>query len=177
MSQEKHQYVHLFTGKPQVGKSTIIKKIVNALGVEMCGGFYTEEIRIQGNRMGFRLVTLDGQEGIMAYRGLASPITVGNYGVDISCLDELGVKALYQALTTKKLIVIDEIGPMEAHSHAFRQGVMDVLASSKSVVGTIVWRSDSWLDAVKRHQRVKLYEVTLTNRDAVVEELLKQVDL
>jgi len=35
----------LLTAPPRTGKSTAIRKIVNMLGREKCGGFYTEEIR------------------------------------------------------------------------------------------------------------------------------------
>ena len=35
----------LLTALPRTGKSTAIKKIVNMLGKDNCGGFYTEEIR------------------------------------------------------------------------------------------------------------------------------------
>src|SRR5215831_11690508 len=91
MGTQNHKPAYLLTGRPQVGKSSAIKKIVNTVGMESCGGFYTEEIRVQGTRMGFCLVTLDGREGIMAYKGLASPLRIGGYGVDITCLNTLGV--------------------------------------------------------------------------------------
>jgi nucleoside-triphosphatase len=48
----------LLTGRPGVGKTTVIKKVAEALG-DRAGGFYTEEIRgAEGRRRGFQLVTL-----------------------------------------------------------------------------------------------------------------------
>ena len=46
----------LLTGRPRVGKTTIVKEVVKRLpgGV---GGFYTEEIKERGQRQGFKIVT------------------------------------------------------------------------------------------------------------------------
>jgi nucleoside-triphosphatase THEP1 len=54
-----NQPVILLTGRPGIGKTTVIKKIVSLLGSNT-GGFYTREIRQQGKRTGFEIVTLDG---------------------------------------------------------------------------------------------------------------------
>jgi nucleoside-triphosphatase len=175
MGTQKHQPAYLLTGRPQVGKSSAIKNIVNMVGMESCGGFYTEEIREHGTRRGFRLVTFDGREGILASKGLASPLRIGGYGVDLTCLNTLGVTSVYTALQSKKLIVIDEIGPMEILSEQFRQMVLDVLNSSISLLGTIALRSHLWLDMVKRHERVMVYELTTDNRDQVVQVLAKKL--
>ena len=84
----------LLTGRPGVGKTTLVKAVVEALG-ERAGGFYTEEIRGPGGRKGFRLVTLDGQEAVMAHvnlRGKGRP-QVGRYGADVEAIERVGVAA------------------------------------------------------------------------------------
>ena len=53
----------LITGTPGVGKTTLVRKVVEKLAVRL-GGFYTEEIREQGIRVGFRLRTMEGKEGV-----------------------------------------------------------------------------------------------------------------
>ena len=56
----------LITGMPGVGKTTIIKKLLNELKTK-CKGFYTEEKRNPNNtRIGFNVTTTDGEEGILA---------------------------------------------------------------------------------------------------------------
>lgn len=52
----------LLAGRPGVGKTTVIKQVVDMLGGE-AGGFYTEEIRQGGRRLGFKIITLEGEEG------------------------------------------------------------------------------------------------------------------
>ncbi len=109
---------YLLTGEPQTGKTRAIKKIIEAIGIEHCGGFYTEEIRVQETRVGFRLVSLDGQHGILAHVHSESPLRVGRYGVNLDCLESIGVPALCRAKLTKHLIVLDEIGLMQLYLEA-----------------------------------------------------------
>ena len=89
----------LLTGRPGIGKTTVIKAVAKSLG-QQAGGFYTEEIRGPGGRKGFRLVTLDGQEAVMAHvnlRGRGRP-RVSRYGVDVAAIERVGVAALRRAM-------------------------------------------------------------------------------
>ena len=88
---------YLLTGSPGSGKTTIIKKAL-ARTKTRAGGFYTEEIRSNGIRQGFSIVTLNGQEARLAHIDIASLYRVSKYGVDVDRLDEVGVSALYQAI-------------------------------------------------------------------------------
>jgi len=51
------------TGSPGVGKTTLIRVVIARLEEVTCAGFYTEEKRQRGQRVGFRIVTLSGREG------------------------------------------------------------------------------------------------------------------
>ena len=54
------------TGPPSSGKTTIIKKVIKKLGLP-ANGFYTEEERAAGKRLGFLMKTLDGRTGYLAH--------------------------------------------------------------------------------------------------------------
>jgi len=75
--------VYLLTGRPGTGKTSLIKEAASAAGGK-AGGFYTEEIRSGGSRQGFRLITLDGDEAVLAHINIPSPHRVSRYGVDVS---------------------------------------------------------------------------------------------
>ena len=165
---------YLLTGQPQIGKTTAIKKVVEALGRDRCGGFYTEEIRVQGTRSGFRLVTLDGQEGMLAHVDSKSPVRVGRFGVNLKCLEALGIPALYEAMTTRDYIVLDELGPMEVSSGRFKAAVVELLSSPCVVIGTIVLRSHPWLDALKQREEVIVYRLTRDNQEHTVETVIQR---
>jgi nucleoside-triphosphatase len=159
---------YLLTGKPRVGKTTIIKHIVAKIGSQHCGGFYTEEILDETKadpRIGFRLRTLAGQEGILAHQYLDGPYHLGRYGIDLTCLQTIGIPALLSAAAEKRLIVIDEIGFMQALCEPFTKTIEALLNGHQTIVGTIVQRPHPWITTIKKHQGVNLYEVRADNRD------------
>ena len=163
--------VYLLTGRPGTGKTSLIKHVVAGMTGKAVG-FYTEEIRDGGARQGFRLITLDGQEAILAHVNIHSPYRVSKYGVDIDILDRVGVFALKQAAKECELVVIDEIGRMELFSANFREAVLKIINSGTKVLGTIMSSPNPWADAIKHHPQVNLVEVTRTNHQQVLEELL-----
>jgi len=164
--------VYLLTGRPGTGKTSIIKQAVAGMKSK-AGGFYTEEIRSQGVREGFRLVTLDGRSAILAHIDIHSPYRVSKYGVDIDSLDRVGVSALHQAAEECDLVVIDEIGKMELFSANFREAVLHIIDSGKKVLGTIMLSPNPWADAIKRQPQVNLVSVTRANYQQVLGELLQ----
>jgi nucleoside-triphosphatase len=161
----------LLTGRPRVGKTTIIKDVVRRLPGQ-AGGFYTEEIRAQGRRQGFKIVTLDGQEGILAHVGIRSRMRVSKYGVDLVDLEDIGVAAIWEALAQKDYVIIDEIGKMELFSQAFKDAVSEAVHSHKPVLGTITLSSHPWADGVKALPQVTIIEVTRSNRDKIPQQVL-----
>ncbi len=163
--------VYLLTGKPGAGKTSLIKQAVAGMGGK-AGGFYTEEIRSGGARLGFRLVTLDGESTILSHVNIHSPYRVSKYGVDIDNLDQVGVSALHKAAEQYDLVVVDEIGKMELFSANFREAVLQIIDSGKRVLGTIMLNANPWADAIKRRPQVNLVVVTRVNYHQVLEELL-----
>jgi len=162
--------VYLLTGQPGTGKTSLIKQAIAGMKGK-AGGFYTEEIRSQGVRQGFMLVTLDGHSAILAHAYSHSPYRVSKYGVDIDSLDKVGVSAINQAIQECDLVVIDEIGKMELFSAKFREAVLRILKSGKRLLGTIMLSPHPCADAIKRQPQVNLVTVTRTNHQQVLEEL------
>jgi nucleoside-triphosphatase len=151
--------VYLLTGKPGTGKTSLIKQAVAELEGR-AGGFYTEEIRSRGTRLGFKLVTLDGQEAILAHIDFNKRFQVGKYGVDVESLDRVGVAALRKAAEQHDLVVVDEIGKMELFSVTFREVVSQTIGSGKRVLGTIMLHANPWADTIKRQPQVNLVTIT-----------------
>jgi nucleoside-triphosphatase len=159
--------VYLLTGKPGTGKTSLIKQAVAEIAGK-AGGFYTEEIRNQGIRQGFRLVTLDGQSTILAHIEIQSPYRVGKYGVDIDGLDRVGVSALRHAAQQYELVVVDEIGKMELFSANFREVVLKIIDSGRRLLGTIMLNPNPWADEIKSRPQVNLVQVTRANYHQVL---------
>jgi nucleoside-triphosphatase len=160
----------LLTGRPGCGKTTLIKRVAKNLS-QRAAGFYTEEIRERDVRVGFKLVTLRGDEGVLAHVDFKTPERLGKYGLDLSALEAVGVTAIREAAQAQRLVVIDEIGPMEIRSAIFRNAVSDVLKSDVPVLATIFARSLPFTDAIKSRPDVLLIEVRPDNRERLVSEM------
>ena len=164
----------LLTGRPGCGKTTLIKQVVNKLP-RGAGGFYTEEIRDGGTRAGFKIVTLDGEEAVFAHVDFKTRSRVGKYGLDLSALERIGVGAVRRAIQVRRLVVIDEIGPMEIRSPIFRDAVNEALNSKVPVLATIFARSLPFTDAIKSRSDVRVIEVRADNRERLVSELSDRI--
>jgi len=164
----------LITGHPGVGKTTLVKRIVEKLPFN-AGGFYTEEMREGGQRVGFKIATLDGKEGILAKVGFPSPHRVGRYGVDLQSFEAIGVEALHRAIQDCHVIVVDEIGKMELCSTAFKEALEAALQSEKPILGTILERPQPWTDRLKARSEVFLFRLTEKNRTDIEAELLERL--
>ncbi|HID05680.1 MAG TPA: AAA family ATPase, partial [Armatimonadetes bacterium] len=108
----------LLTGLPRVGKTTVIQRVVESTDLPF-GGFYTQEVREGGLRVGFKIITLDGEEGILAHIRTRSRYRVGRYGVNIEDMQNVAMPAVERALSEGKVIVIDEIARMELYCPGF----------------------------------------------------------
>jgi nucleoside-triphosphatase len=168
----------LLTGRPGCGKTTVVKRAVELVGVERCAGFYTEEVRDRGRRVGFDVVTLGGERGRLARVGAEGP-RVGRYGVDVASFEELGVGALEEGLREgAPVLVVDEIGKMELFSERFSALLVPLIAASRAaILGTIMAGRHARLDSLKRHSSVKIIEVAEDNRNDLPDQICRALSM
>src|SRR6266545_106753 len=164
------------TGNPGVGKTTLVRAIAERLEEVTCAGFYTEERRQRGQRIGFRVISLDGQQGSLASLGRQKP-TVGKYSIHVQEFEKIVLPVLDTATTPAELYVIDEIGKMELLSRPFRSRIIELLAEPTSLLATIAKKGNGLLDQMKRRSDVKVIEVTRKNRDELPEALARKIKI
>ncbi|MCX7975324.1 MAG: NTPase [Candidatus Aminicenantes bacterium] len=165
----------LITGRPRTGKTTLIAELIKHWP-DKCGGFITEEIRERGDRLGFRLRTLEGRVAILASVNLSSPYRVSRYGVDIESLERIGVEAILKAINSKEIIVIDEIGKMELYSEKFKQAVLRALDSTKRVLGVIHLAKLPFLERIRSRPDVMIFEVNGENNEEIKNKLISIIE-
>jgi nucleoside-triphosphatase THEP1 len=113
---------------PGIGKTTLIKKLSEALTYLHPAGFYTSEIR-----------------------------EVFNPSI--------------------RLIIIDEIDKMECFSEKSKKLLEKILNSEKSIIATITLKVSGPIAEIKRRKDVKIFEITKKNRDSLLLEILKGVEI
>lgn len=165
----------ILSGTPGIGKTTLIKAVIKELG-DQAGGFFSEEILGPGGRKGYKLVTLDGQWGIMAHADFKSKSNFGRFGVETHIIDRLGAGAINAALTDKPVVVIDEIGKITMFSSQFQSAAVKAVGSPKVVLATAMSDNHPWLMALKAFPGVTVWEVTKKNRTALVKQVLEWVE-
>lgn len=164
----------LLTGNPGVGKTTLIRVVLKRLEEVTCSGFYTEEKRHAGQRIGFRIVTLNGDEGTLASVGRRQP-TVGRYSVHIEEFEKLVLPTLDPGTMPADLYVIDEIGKMELLARGFRSKIIDLLAQPTNLLATIAKRGQGFVKQLKSRNDIELIEVTLQNRDQLTKKIEEKI--
>lgn len=166
----------LLTGKPAVGKTTVIMKIVDVLkklGIKMAG-FYTAEMRENNKRVGFEIITIpDQKRGLLAHISMNSPFRVSRYGVDVASFERLVLPIF--SLSGLDFLIIDEIGKMELFSKRFEEEVLRALGRKiPKVIGVI---QEKQINIIKGLDDVKLYWLCEKNRDQAPKEILRSFGL
>jgi nucleoside-triphosphatase len=162
----------LLTGPPGCGKTTAVVRIVGMLDRRMkMAGFYTEEIREAGRRVGFLWRRLDGRTGTLAHVKVKSSHRVSQYGVDLESFEGEAVSVLDPEARDVDLFVIDEIGEMECFSEKFIAAIRRLLTSNRSVLATVAQKGSGLIQEVKSYAGVEVLHLTRASRDEVTQQI------
>ncbi|MFQ6077505.1 MAG: NTPase [Candidatus Bathyarchaeia archaeon] len=167
------------TGRPGVGKTTVLLRCVRALeamGMRI-GGMFSQEVRRGGIRVGFEIYDpLTKRRGWLSHVNQPKGPRVGRYRVNLRDLEEVGVWSIDNAIKEADCVVIDEIGPMELCSDAFREAVIRAVGAHKPLLGVIHWRMrDPVIETIKARRDVTVYEASLHNRDRLHETIVEKI--
>ncbi|CAN6463883.1 unnamed protein product [Victoria cruziana] len=172
----------LVTGPPGIGKSTLVMRVVERLRTALpdlkVQGFYTREIRQGTERVGFEVVTMQGQRGPLASttssRQTTKVPTVGKYKVDVASFESLALPEM-QVKEETDIFVIDEVGKMELFSSSFFPAVLQVLESNIPILASIpipkFGRDIPEVARLRNHPNASVYMLNVGNRDLIKDEV------
>ena len=159
----------------QVGKSTVINRVLEALNVPYKGfRTYGAEYKEDGSSVVY-ISPADNPDDktVAAYRG-------GNghskMEVNKDAFEVKGVEILKNSLNSDvELILMDEIGFMESHFEGFKDAIRDVLNSDKNILGVVRNKDTEFLNEVRNHASVQVVIVNNENRNDLPETLVNML--
>jgi len=177
---EQGKRLFCITGAPGIGKTTVLIRAVEALknmGFKV-DGMLSREVREKGTRVGFEIVDFETEErGWLAHVNQPDGPQVSKYRVNLRDLEAIGAASIRNAVAKAQIIIVDEIGPMELFSPAFKEAVIQAINSNKPVLGVIHFRArDPFLDSIRKREDAEIIEVTYGNREHVHNLLISKVN-
>lgn len=158
------------TGKPGSGKTTMVKELLEELEGDLCG-FFTPEIREDGERIGFRLEDIDTEkDGTLASVNVEDGPKVSKYKVNLEDLNDFSER-LSKRMDEKDIVVIDEIGVMELYSDKFEEVLDKAIDSEKLLLATL---HRNLID--KYRNKGKIIWVTRKDRKEIKDKTLELID-
>ncbi len=159
----------LITALPRSGKTTLLNKILQNTRQKV--GLVTNEIRENGERVGFEIETSAGERSILAHVNFNTPFKVSRYFVDIKNLDIVLPKI--STFTINDTLYLDEIGQMELYSEQFKKLVVSYLDSNNICIAILseIYQDD-FTDLIRKRKDVVIIKLTPENR----EEKAKQIE-
>jgi nucleoside-triphosphatase len=155
------------TGKIQIGKSTVVDKVISAWDGTVTG-FRTWFGDDRGSPDRFLYISDVYKKRICkAVRfesGRPKEIffeSFNNFGAGL--INETG---------DSRLIIMDELGRFESRADIFKSAAMQKLDNDTPVLGVLRLDSYGWLDDIRAHPNVCVIEVTEENRDELPETVL-----
>ena len=166
--------MHIFlTGAIQVGKSTIIRKVLSQSGM-VADGFMTYwEAGDDGEQKlflsQFGLDSRADERYLIEYdrgRKIESKKSIEK------AFDSYGSSILENSGKCD-IIVMDELGFLESGAALFQQAVLRHVSGDVPILGVIKPAQTEFLDGIRTHAKVKVMEVTVKNRDEVRKSVLE----
>jgi nucleoside-triphosphatase len=130
------------------------------------GGMLSREVREKGVRIGFEIIDFySRRRGWLAHVNQPTGPKVSRYKVNLNDLNVIGAGSIRDAVKNAQIVIIDEIGPMELFSQAFREAVVEAINSNKPLLGTLHFKArDPLINLIKNRDDAEIIEVTHENR-------------
>lgn len=154
---------HIFlTGKKQVGKSTLIKKLLEDYKGIVDGFLTVRTKEYLGEHYSVHIYHLTETQrpdtnNLLFVCGEADEQTINNF-------DQLGYDILSRC-SSCSLLVMDELGPHEAKAALFRQKILSLLDSQIPILGVLQDPAEIYWPEIADHPNVELITIDENNRN------------
>lgn len=163
----------LLTGEIQVGKTTLLNKVINSLNTSI-GGFQTNRI-IENNKKEFFINPLKDKSKEYKIATIVSEENSHKVEAYTNTFNFIGKNIIEKDIETCSVIVLDELGFLESKAEDFKSAVFKALNSDCLVLGVIKPRDIPFLNEIRNRNDVNIIEVNKENRDYLLEDILNKI--
>lgn len=169
------------TGRMNTGKTYIIRKILDELGLTP-GGFMVGRDQGEIGWSSFYLLPADiylqnnkdkidkiKSKGTFVWKDKNKKIQLNS-----EVFDNYGVELLNKGIN-EDIIIMDELGRFEFKAYNFQDKVIELIKSDKLVLGVIKLEKNNFLDRVRNILKKEPIMVTEVNREKVYRYLLAEL--
>lgn len=157
----------LITGEVGVGKTTLISNLLEDVPKDRIYGFYTQKISPDGKfgKAGeiYMFPAPYGLEPKLEHC-VAKILGHRQFDLHIEEFETYGV-SLLSNIPEGSFVLMDELGFLESNAPKFCNKVMEVLDCKVCVIGVVKPKHTAFLDRVRQHKNVRLFEITVENRE------------
>ena len=163
----------LLCGHRGVGKSTLIRKLLEDAGLPVYG-FMTKSTHYRED--GYHDIYIHPAEvpeeqWIMTEENWIGDCNTRHRHINIDAFEQIGVPLL-RAAGKDGIIVMDELGFMEAQAPIFRSEVLKRMNEDAHIIASIKDRDDiEFINEIRACEKAQVYDIDKDNRDALYEEL------
>ena len=166
--------MHIFlSGAKQVGKSTLIRKILENAPFSY-EGILSFSCFENGDRKVFLKPVCQKLEPVLA--GICSHQHVVQRHPEV--FDSYGVSVLEKASETADVVVIDEIGNMEKEACAYSECIKTLVSSDRPVVLGVLqdMASSELAQFLRSRENIIWYRVDESNREDLATEIVRRIE-
>lgn len=177
----------VITGDKYVGKSTVVREIINKLNLKPGGfvvgrngdfdqwlSFYLADPLEYYEKQVKNVPGFEEKWQIFAKRDSLD----AEWNIRPEVFNNLGVKLLEEGQRTKDIVVMDELGRFELNAKEFQQKVFEILDKQKPVLAVLKDEHNKFLDQVRSRDDVSIYRIKKDNHDTIynkIDEELQQI--
>lgn len=162
----------LIVGAAGVGKSTLIRRVVYAIDRPLSGFETRKEDSLADPIHGSPVyIYTAGQPHVQTEHNLLGHCK-NRHPETYSAAFDRYAPTLEHMDADGRIIVMDEIGTMEAASEKFCAAIMKRLDGTDPVIAAVKHKDTPFLNAVRSHPNCRCFYITEENRDALYHEVL-----
>ena len=162
----------LIVGDRGVGKSTLIRRVLNELDCPVFGYETKKEDSPEDPIRGFPIYIYDAG---LPHRQTPENLIGYNKAPDapsVTAAFDRYAPRLMEPVPAGCVVELDEIGFLEARSRPFCQAVLHLLDGSRPVIAAVKNRDIPFLNRIREHPNVRCFTITPENRDELYREVL-----